>query len=275
MTAKFVEDLQRRKRSCGLPPTCSLPSGRQKKGSSFLSSRRGKREEPNYDLPHPEPILRLPALRSPPVMPLPSSLGPRPIRGPVLPPTIHPVINKTTWYFGRLEVCVEHSSSLILMHLLAVENSLSPSSEVGSAPIFRYIIMLPSAWGTRRVPRSSRCASIPAKRTTATPYTFFFFDMPQTTTGGHCPHTPQLLSNSQKNINTEKKKLQLQYFAPHTWYLRAFVDLGAPHGFHLAYPWEQGSSPIPSSYWPLHSTGALELLTSLTPFQLTCDTKVP
>ncbi|KAG8291423.1 hypothetical protein J6590_060325 [Homalodisca vitripennis] len=31
----------------------------------------------------------------------------------VLPPTIHPVINKTTWYFGRLEACVEHSSSLM------------------------------------------------------------------------------------------------------------------------------------------------------------------
>ncbi|KAG8303559.1 hypothetical protein J6590_007227 [Homalodisca vitripennis] len=128
--------------------------------------------------------------------------------------------------------------------------------------------MLPSAWGTRRVPRSSRCASIPAKRTTATPYTFFFFFLichrqRQEDT------VPTLLNSSQTHKRTstqKKKKLQLQYTAPHTWYLRAFVDLGAPHGFHLAYPWEQGSSPIPSSYWPLHSTGALELLTSLTPF---------
>ncbi|KAG8322385.1 hypothetical protein J6590_024732 [Homalodisca vitripennis] len=125
--------------------------------------------------------------------------------------------------------------------------------------------MLPSAWGTRRVPRSSRCASIPAKRTTATPQR-------QEDT------VPTLLNSSQTHKRTstqKKKKLQLQYSAPHTWYLRAFVDLGAPHGFHLAYPWEQGSSPIPSSYWPLHSTGALELLTSLTLFQLTCDAKVP
>ncbi|KAG8284896.1 hypothetical protein J6590_092518 [Homalodisca vitripennis] len=58
--------------------------------------------------------------------------------------------------------------------------------------------MLPSAWGTRRVPRSSRCASIPAN----------------TTTGGHCPHTPQLLSNSQKNINTEKKETTTTIFRP-------------------------------------------------------------
>ncbi|KAG8323251.1 hypothetical protein J6590_009900 [Homalodisca vitripennis] len=134
--------------------------------------------------------------------------------------------------------------------------------------------MLPSAWGTRRVPRSSRCASIPAKRTTATPHNVDVLPNRQRQEDT-VPTLPNSSQTHKRTSTQKKKKLQLQYSAPYTWYLRAFVDLGAPHGFRLAYPWEQGSSPIPSSYWPLHSTGTLELLTSLTPFQLTCDTKVP
>ncbi|KAG8244432.1 hypothetical protein J6590_022348 [Homalodisca vitripennis] len=64
--------------------------------------------------------------------------------------------------------------------------------------------MLPSAWGTRRVPRSSRCASIPAKRTTATPHNVDVLPNRQRQEDT----VPTLLNSSQthKRTSTQKKK---------------------------------------------------------------------